>query len=158
MNSVDLYKLSVKNGLKMSYIDWCGTAMKANLVLNGNNAPGASAARANANFDVATLGSLLVLSPCDLGLPDMLAPGSQYQGVFRFDITVNSNYQNDYGTPNAGAVVPDICCVCVESEILITDFPFDAGTRPEEKKKRESLEVTWGNPPVEPRSRRAGVG
>ena len=121
MNSVDLYKLSVKNGLKMSYIDWCGTAMKENLVLNGQDAPRSSAARANANFDVATLGSLLVLSPCDLGLPDMLAPGSQYQGVFRFDITVNSNYQNDYGTPNAGAVVPDICCVCVESGILITE-------------------------------------
>jgi len=51
----------------------------------------------------------------------MLAPGSQYQGVFRYDITVTSNYQNANGTPDAGVIIPDLCCICVESGILITE-------------------------------------
>ena len=51
----------------------------------------------------------------------MLAPGSQYQGVFRFEINVSSNYQNAYGTPDVGVITPDVCCICVESGILITE-------------------------------------
>ena len=115
-NSMDLYRISVKNGLKMSWFDWCGVAAKASIVENG-----ATAAIANRNTSVAGLGSLLVLSATDLGLPDMLAPGSQYQGTFRYEITVSTNYQNLYGTPNAGIITPDVCCICVESGILITE-------------------------------------
>ena len=115
MNTMDLYRISVKNGLKMSYLDWSGNAAIATTV----NCTDAAAA--NTNMNVPTLGSLLVLSATDLGLPDMLAPGSQYQGVFRYDISVSSNYQDAYGTPDAGVITPDLCCICVESGILITE-------------------------------------
>ena len=101
-NSVDLYRLSVKNGLKMSWMDWNGNAARS------YSAALDSLAHAIQYTNVPTLGSLLVLSACDLGLPDMLAPGSQYQGVFRFEINVSSNYQAGLGTPDAGVITSDV--------------------------------------------------
>jgi len=62
MNTMDLYRISVKNGLKMSYLDWSGNAAITSTVQAAN------VAQATGSQNVPTLGSLLVLSACDLGL------------------------------------------------------------------------------------------
>lgn len=104
----DLWRISQRNGCNMNWQEFSGQAFdnKALTTVDGlssNDAPSA----------VATTGSLLVLSPpMDLSLPDYLSSGSL--GNFNFQITLNvSNYGLE-------AVTPEVCVVCVNSGIFIT--------------------------------------
>jgi hypothetical protein len=104
----DLWRLSQKNGCNQNWQEFSGQAFDNKSLfttdgLSSNNAPS----------DVATTGSVLVLSPpMDLSLPDYLTSGSL--GNFNFQITLNVK---NYGLET---VTPEICVVCVNSGIFIT--------------------------------------
>lgn len=120
-NSMDLYRISQKNGLQMSWFDWSGHA-RTQITQPGGLFANYQAM--NDNNTVNTLGSLLVVNPIDFGLPDVISSGSQYMATLRFDINVSSNYSvgRYYGTTdNNLQITPDICCISIESGQLITE-------------------------------------
>lgn len=94
----DLWRTSVKNGSNQPWSSFSG-------LQNGNSANGYG------DF-ISTTGSLLVISPTDLSLPNYLAPGSQ--GNFNFNYTIKC-----YNTQNQ-AVPVELVLVCANSGILVT--------------------------------------
>lgn len=104
----DLWRISQKNGCNQNWQEFSGIAFDNKALfttggLSSNDAPS----------DVATTGSVLVLSPpMDLSLPDYLTSGSLGNFNFQVQMTVKN-----FGLE---AVVPEICVVCVNSGIFIT--------------------------------------
>jgi hypothetical protein len=96
----DLWRMSVENHSTQSWAEFSGFT---------NNAANAT----GVGTDIATTGSLLVLSPSyQLSLPDMLSSGSIGQYNFQFQINVTNNSNQTF--------VPEICIICVNSGIFST--------------------------------------
>jgi len=102
MNAQQLWALSVKNGSKQTWGQFSGRT-NAFVTRNATNA-GIS--------DQPSTGALLVLSPCDLSLPDYLAPGCIGSYNAQFKITV-AQY-------TGAAITPEIVVMCVNSGIFAT--------------------------------------
>ena len=99
-NQVELWKLSVANGLISSWNEFSG---KVNVVDTSTTEISS----------LATSGSMLVLNPAkDLSLPSYLAPLSIGQFSFSFNINVTSYYDNE--------IRPEICVVCENDGIFVT--------------------------------------
>jgi hypothetical protein len=94
----DLWRLSTKNQSQQAFSEFCGKATVA-------SAAGASAL-------VPTTGSLLVISPTDLSLPDNLAPGSL--GAFSMQFTAQVFNQFGVGVPNV-----ELCVIACNSGIMV---------------------------------------
>jgi hypothetical protein len=94
----DLWRTSVKNGSNQPWSSFYG-------IQNGNDATGYGEI-------VTTTGSLLVLSPTDLSLPNYLAPGSQGNFNLQYTLTV-------YNTQNANVPV-ELVLVCAQSGLIIS--------------------------------------
>ena len=104
----DLWRLSQRNGCNQNWQEWSGQAFDNKTL---NNASGISSYDSATN--VATTGSVLVLSPpMDLSLPDYLSSGSLGNFNFQIQLTVSN-----YGLEE---VTPEVCVVCVNSGIFIT--------------------------------------
>lgn len=96
----DLWRISERNGSTQNWQEFSGKAQ-----LTGDNAVLAT--------DVATTGSLLILSPpFDLSLPDYLSSGSI--GQYNFQLQMNITNQT------ATAYTPEICIICVNSGVFTT--------------------------------------
>jgi hypothetical protein len=93
----DLWRLSQKNHSQQSWSSFSGKATVS-------TAGGASAL-------VPTTGSLLVISPTDLSLPQNLAPGSL--GAFSFQFT--AQVFNQFNDP----IIAEICVMCCNSGIMV---------------------------------------
>ena len=132
-SSMDLYNLSVKNGLQdCSYTEWKGGA-QWQLVADppassGMDAP-TTVAIANQNANVGMAGSLLILSPLDFGVPDFVSCGLSGQFLLQFQITVQSNYTGVYiaggevtmpYTP-IYSIAPEVDIIVQESGLFITE-------------------------------------
>ncbi len=94
----DLWRLSQKNQSQQSFSEFCGKATVA-------NATGESAL-------VATTGSMLVLSPTDLSLPDNLSSGSL--GAFSVQFQVQVYNQFDVQVNNV-----ELCVIACNSGIMV---------------------------------------
>jgi hypothetical protein len=92
----DLWRLSQKNHSQQSWTSFSGHAT----VATGTGTPSL----------VPTTGSLLVLSPTDLSLPQNLAPGSL--GAFSFQFT--AEVYNQFGV----GIVAEICVIACNSGIM----------------------------------------
>jgi hypothetical protein len=95
----DLWRLSQKNQSTQSWTEFSGKATVA-------TANGASAL-------VPTIGSMLVVSPTDLSLPDNLSCGSL--GAFSFQF--NAQVFNQFGV----AVQAELCVIACNSGIMVLD-------------------------------------
>jgi hypothetical protein len=93
-----LWACSVKNGSNQPWSSFYG-------IQNGNNATGYGET-------VTTTGSLLVLSPTDLSLPNYLSAGSQGNFNFQYTVTV-------YNTQNVQVPV-ELVLVCAQSGVIIS--------------------------------------
>jgi hypothetical protein len=100
----DLWKISSKNGSNQSWLEFNGRAWvnadPAEDTITGTN--------------IATTGSLLVVSPTDLSLPSYLAPGSL--GNFQLSITLSVENQS------ATDVTAEIVVVAVNSGFMVTQM------------------------------------
>lgn len=97
----DLWKLSVANGCKLNWYEWSGYA-------NGYNANGFV-------NQISTVGSVLIINPArDLSLPAYLAPGSQGQFSFQFNITVQNNDEVQFQ--------PECIVACMNSGLMDTQL------------------------------------
>ena len=94
----DLWRTSVKNGSNQPWSSFYG-------IQNANSATGYGSI-------ITTTGSLLVLSPTDLSLPNYLSAGSQGNFNFQYTVTV-------YNTQTA-AVPIELVLVCAQSGIIIS--------------------------------------
>jgi hypothetical protein len=102
MNAQQLWALSVKNGSKQSWGQFSGQTN----VFTTRNAT-------NAGIGVQpTTGSLLVLSPTDLSLPDYLAPGCIGSYNFQAKITCAQH--------TGASITPEVVVMCVNSGIFVT--------------------------------------
>jgi len=102
MNAQQLWALSVKNGSKQTWPQFSGQTN----VFTTRTA-------SNAGIGVQpTTGALLVLSPCDLSLPDYLAPGCIGSYNAQFKITVAQH--------TGASITPEIVVMCVNSGIFAT--------------------------------------
>ena len=95
-----LWRLSSRNGVNLSYTEWNGLAN-----VNQPNGEG---------LLIGTTGSILAISPSlDLSLPNYLANGSL--GNFQFQIQVNVT--NNYNL----AIAPELVILCLNSGLLVTE-------------------------------------
>jgi hypothetical protein len=102
MNAQQLWALSVKNGSKQSWGQFSG---QTNVFTTRTSS--------NAGIGVQpTTGSLLVLSPTDLSLPDYLAPGCIGSYNFQAKITCAQH--------TGASITPEIVVMCVNSGIFVT--------------------------------------
>lgn len=95
-----LWAVSVKNGSKQSWSQFCGET---------NNFVTRDATNAGLSTQ-ATTGSLLVLSPTDLSLPDYLAPGCI--GSYNFQVRIGVKQFT------GAAITPEIVVMCVNSGLF----------------------------------------
>lgn len=95
-----LWSLSVKNGSKQTWSQFSGAT---------NNFVTRDATNAGLSTH-ATTGSLLVLSPTDLSLPDFLAPGTI--GSFNFQMRIGVKQFT------GAAITPEIVVMCVNSGLF----------------------------------------
>ena len=104
---VELWKLSVSNGLISSWGEFSGVV---NSLASTNDVKADNPTLPNLKR---TSGSMLVLNPAkNLSLPSYLAPLSIGQFSFSFSINVTSYYQYD--------IRPEICVVCENDGIFVT--------------------------------------
>ena len=99
-NSQQLWNLSVKNGSKQTWSQFCG---------HTNNFVTRDATNGGLSTH-ATTGSLLVLSPTDLSLPDYLAPGT----IGSFNAQMRIGVKQFTGA----AITPEIVVMCVNSGLF----------------------------------------
>jgi len=94
----DLWRLSQKNGSQQSWNEFCG---KATVYTDD----GASALRP-------TTGSMFVVSPTDLSLPDNLSAGSLGAFSFQFQATIFNQFGN---------AIPavELCVICANSGVMV---------------------------------------
>jgi hypothetical protein len=96
-----LWRLSERNGSTQNWLEFCGLSV-------GNKQGG------NQGEPLGTIGSMLVLDPAlDLSLPDYLSSGSLGNYNFQFQIQVYNQSGQDF--------VPEICVVCCNSGVMVTD-------------------------------------
>jgi len=147
----DLWKMSVKNGSTQSWAEFSGEQWSFG---NGPDftaidISGTSGSLNTGGSNVPTTGSLLILSPpYDLSLPDYLSSGSL--GNFNFQI------QLDIENQSSDSVTPEICVICVNSGIFITQQGVSSvysGLLTREQTLR-----TKGEPVSDEPSRRIGGG
>ena len=100
----DLWKISMKNGSNQSWAEFNGQSW-------GNAIPGGAAGQ---GANIATTGSLLVVSPTDLSLPSYLAPGSL--GNFQLSLTMSISNQS------AAAVDAELVVIAVNSGFMVTQM------------------------------------
>ena len=95
----DLWRMSMKNGVSQSWVEFYGKAYD-NVTNGGDN--------------LATIGSILVLSPAlDLSLPDYLSSGSLGNFNLQFSVTVENQ------TATASQV--ELCLMCVNSGVFVIE-------------------------------------
>jgi hypothetical protein len=98
-SQMDLWKMSVDNGLKSNWYEFSGYANKQNANQVG--------------LKVASGGSILVINPAkDLSLPPYLSNGSLGQFSVQFNITVENNTSTTYS--------PELVMVCQNSGVFVT--------------------------------------
>jgi hypothetical protein len=98
----DLWRISQKNGSTQSYLEFVG-------IFAGNNPDDGYLE------NVPSTGSVLILNPAmDLSLPDYLSCGS----LGNFNLQFNVQVTNQYSV----AVIPEICVVCVNSGIFVSEM------------------------------------
>jgi hypothetical protein len=98
-----LWRMSERNGSTQNWLEFSGMS-----VGNSGVAPLGRA------VPLGTTGSMLVLDPAyDLSLPDYLSSGSLGNYNFQFSIEVFNQSTQDF--------VPEVCVVCCNSGIMITD-------------------------------------
>ena len=96
----DLRRMSLDNGLQMSWAEWSGKTFIADTSTGVGKA-------------INTCGSILVLNPAmNLSLPSFLSSGSVGQFNFQFNINVTNNY--------GSSVQPEIAVVCCNSGLFVT--------------------------------------
>jgi hypothetical protein len=112
----DLWRMSCRNGGNQNWLEWQGSASKANTQVVPS--PGASTAIFYApglTEPVPTTGGILVIDPAlDLSLPDYLASSSL--GQYQFQITVQ------VGNQSHEDLVPELVCVFINSGMLVTEM------------------------------------
>jgi hypothetical protein len=114
MTQQDLWRMSVRNGSSQSWEEFSGkrnmTQGAMGSVIENSNYP--QALQAGQNWTTGTCGSLIVISPNDLNLPDFLAGSSlgQFQVFFQMNIT-NQFFED---------IVPEICVIAVNSGTFTT--------------------------------------
>lgn len=106
----DLWRISRRNGLKSSWIEFSGMSSTlesyalANISANPGRYP--------------TTGSMIVLNPAlDLSLPSYLSCGSLGQYSFQINVTVENFYRSRLG---GIAVQPEVVVVCCNSGLFTT--------------------------------------
>jgi hypothetical protein len=98
----NLWRISQRNGSTQSFLEFVG------IVAGNNHVTGIVA-------NVPSTGSVLVLNPAmDLSLPDYLSCGSLGNFNFQFNVSVTNQFPD--------ATVPEICVVCVNSGIFVTEM------------------------------------
>jgi hypothetical protein len=96
----DLWRISLDNGIQMSWSEWSGKAF----IAETSSGVGKS---------INTCGSILVLNPAlNLSLPSFLSSGSVGQFNFQFNINVTNNYSS--------SVQPEVCVICCNSGLFTT--------------------------------------
>jgi hypothetical protein len=103
----DLWKMSVKNGSSQSWIEFSG--INNNTVYNPQEI---YAPPLGASYPYCSCGSILVISPNDLNLPDFLSASSLGQFSMYFTATVLNQLNED--------IVPEVCIVAVNSGVMTT--------------------------------------
>lgn len=95
-----LWRMSLDNGLQMSWPEWSGKTFVSNTATGVGNS-------------INTSGSILVLNPAmDLSLPSFLSSSSVGQFSLQFNINVTNNYSS--------SVQPEVCVICLNSGLFIT--------------------------------------
>jgi len=95
----DLWRLSTKSGSQQSFTEFCGKALKYNPAVAGGSL-------------VATTGSLLVISPTDLSLPDELSCGS----LGAFSLQFQCEVFNQFDVPVSNV---ELCVIACNSGIMV---------------------------------------
>jgi hypothetical protein len=103
-----LWRMSRKNASTQSYLEFVGVV--------AGNIPGPVSVNQLGGMvqNVPSTGSILVINPTDLSIPEYLAPGSLGNFNFQFNVTVTNQYPV--------AVAPEICVVAVNSGIFVTEM------------------------------------
>jgi hypothetical protein len=103
-----LWRLSQKNGSTQNWLEFCGISIG-----NPTEAPGLGVG-ASVGAQIGTIGSMLILDPAyDLSLSNYLSSGSLGNYNFQFQMQVYN--QTDQ------AFVPEVCVICVNSGVMVTD-------------------------------------
>jgi hypothetical protein len=100
----DLWKLSVKSGSQQSFGEFCGKQLKYDPAAAGGSL-------------VATTGSMLVISPTDLSLPDELSCGSLGAFSLQFQCEVFNQF-------NVAVNNVELCVIACNSGVMV----FNQGT------------------------------
>ena len=96
----DLWRISLDNGLQMSWPEWSGKTFVSNI-------------SSGVGSTINTCGSILVLNPAlNLSLPPFLSSGSVGQFNFQFNINVTNNYSS--------SIQPEVCVICCNSGLFVT--------------------------------------
>lgn len=107
MSREQLFKMSQKNGSNQSFYEFVG--------LSSENTRFASATSVVKQFGngvlIATVGSVLVISPEDLGLANYLAPGSVGQYNFQIKVSVENVTKEN--------IIPELVVLTVNSGVLV---------------------------------------
>jgi hypothetical protein len=103
----DLWKMSVKNGSSQSWIEFSG--INNNTVYNPQEH---YTPPLGASYPYCSCGSILVISPNDLNLPDFLSASSLGQFSVYFTATVLNQLNED--------IVPEVCIIAVNSGVMTT--------------------------------------
>ena len=98
--TAQLWAMSSSAGSNQNFLEWSGKAQ-----FNSIDGEGSA---------VSTTGSVLVIDPTMLSLPNYLAPNSIGQFQVQFQLNVTNNYP---GT----TIQPEICIVCANSGLFITE-------------------------------------
>jgi hypothetical protein len=103
----DLWKMSVKNGSSQSWVEFSG---KSNLAIDNTQLQ--FEVPFGGNYTYNTCGSILVISPNDLNLPDFLSASSLGQ----FSMYSTAEVQNQLNDD----IVPEVCIIAVNSGVMTT--------------------------------------
>ena len=111
MTQQDLWRMSVRNGSSQTWEEFSGKKNMTQNISNdiSNNIPGADTGQ---NWVSGTCGSMIVISPNDLNLPDFLAGSSLGQFQVFFTLNVSNQYFE--------SITPEICVVAVNSGTFTT--------------------------------------
>lgn len=107
MTREQLWKMSQKNGSNQSFFEFRG-------VVSENSEPREATSdfkQAGNGVLIATVGSVLIISPEDLGLANYLAPGSVGQYNFQIKVTVENVTKEN--------IIPELVILTVNSGVLV---------------------------------------
>ena len=111
MTQQDLWRMSVRNGSSQTWEEFSG---RKNMTQQGDPAfyINTTSSTTGQNWVSGTCGSMIVISPNDLNMPDFLAGSSLGQFQVFFTMNVTNQYYED--------IVPEICVIAVNSGIMTT--------------------------------------